>query len=301
MPRKRISSHVNKTSRTSEPLKDLKALNKYSSSAGQNGGVRFIGISLSGGKNDKACVAILEYFPVHKKIFLTKIFDKIKNEEAISADLKIVEICEQYKENTISVCMDAPLSLPLCLTCELKCPGYENCIEEHIVWMKSHTQNKNKQKKPKRNFTPYTQRSIEMYFAQELEEAFQVSHAMGANMAPLMARAIFLSKRISIPIIEVSPALTLWNVGNDLGIAKRHLKFHRHSATGLESRKIILKALNDHNLAFLYQQDLQVMSENSHAFEAFLNALMGFITFQGNNHKRPQSFPQKESWIEFPK
>ena len=41
---------------------------------------RFIGISLSGGKADKACVAVVEYFPKFKKLFLSNMFERIKSE-----------------------------------------------------------------------------------------------------------------------------------------------------------------------------------------------------------------------------
>jgi hypothetical protein len=40
--------------------------------------VRFIGVSLAGGKSDKACVAVLEYYREKNKIFLSRLFDKIK-------------------------------------------------------------------------------------------------------------------------------------------------------------------------------------------------------------------------------
>ena len=46
----------------------------------------FLGLSLAGGKTDKSCLAVLEYFPEQKKVFLTKLHEKIKNEEALSSD-----------------------------------------------------------------------------------------------------------------------------------------------------------------------------------------------------------------------
>jgi hypothetical protein len=47
--------------------------NKASELSSENNVVRFIGISLAGGKSDKACVAILEYYPENRKLFLSKL------------------------------------------------------------------------------------------------------------------------------------------------------------------------------------------------------------------------------------
>lgn len=287
MSKKRVSSHDSKTSGSTEVVIEA--------------GLRFVGLSLSGGKNDKACVAVIEYFPKHKKIFLTKIFDKIKNEETISADLKIIEILEQYKKNLQSISLDTPFRLPFCLRCKMACPGYESCGQKPIEWMQNFCENKNKKKKPKKLFTPYTQRCVEMYLSSELEEPFVLNHAMGANEAPLLARALFLKKRIDAQFLEVFPKLTLWRMGQSLGIMKRHLRFHRHSVSGVESRRAILKALNEENVAFVYQQDLQTMADNNHAFEAFLCALTGFLTYQGLTELKPAGFPKDEDWIEFPR
>lgn len=262
---------------------------------------RFLGISLGGGKTDKACVAILEYYPQHKKIFLSRIFEKIKSDEEISADLKIAEILELYRGEFENVSFDAPFELPLCLTCPLKCPGVEACQEPHIRWMwDSHRANTQK-KKPKKVFTPYTQRSVEIFLSNQLEEPFQISHAMGANAAPLLARAMFLKKRIHVECLEVFPKLSIWRIGRALGVMKSHLRHHRHVVGGDESRREILSALGSKNFAFVYDQDVKLMIENNHAFESFVCALTGFLKFQGKTEGKPPGFPSKESWIVFPK
>lgn len=261
---------------------------------------RFIGLSLAGGKTDKACVVVVEYYPRYHKIFLTKIFDKIKNEENLSADQKIVDIVNEYKDLTEYFAVDVPWELPLCLSCKLKCPGADNCQVEHVKWMQKLNNKRNKQKKPKKIITPYTQRSVELYLNQELEENFQISHAMGANTAPLLARAAFLKKRIDLDWIEVFPKLSLWRLGRALDISKNHLKFHRHSVGGDESRENILEALSEHKLAFVYEQDIKLMIQNSHAFEAFICALTACLKFFKQTEKRPEGFPKKETWIEFP-
>lgn len=262
--------------------------------------VRFIGISLAGGKSDKACVAVLEYYPDNKKIFLSRLFEKIKSEEKISGDLKIHELLEQNISSTHYVAFDTPWTLPNCLTCTKKCPGYENCHEPHIEWMWRHQDDKLKSKRPKKLFTPYTQRCVEMYLQTELEESFIMHHAMGANSAPLLARAAFIQRRLTSECIEVFPRLTMWRLGQSLNVMKSYLRGHRDAFGGDEARAQFLQSLSENNIAFIYNQDMKQMVENNHAFEAFLCGLTAFLKYRGLTVKKPKGFPTNEDWIEFP-
>jgi hypothetical protein len=261
---------------------------------------RFIGVSLSGGKSDKACVAVVEYFPEQQKIFLARLYEKIKNEESLSADFKLHEIITQFGKEVESVAFDVPLTLPKCLICPIKCAGYETCPLPENKWMRELYQEVSKQKKPKKTFTPYTQRCVEAYIANSLEENFEISHALGSNMAPLTARAQFLKRRLDLPLIEVFPKLSIWRIGQSLKVAKSHLKFHKHVIGGDESRRIFLQALADHRDLFFYQQDFKAMVENNHAFEAFVCAYTGLLKYLKQTEPRPAGFPKTEAWIEFP-
>jgi hypothetical protein len=262
---------------------------------------RFVGISLSGGKSDKACVAVLEYFPEHKKVFLSRLYEKIKSEEYISADLKIHEMVLQYHDHIESVAFDVPLTLPKCITCKLKCPGYEVCSEKEMEWLREFYNKVNKKKKPKKMFTPYTQRCAEAYITHSLEEPFDAQHALGSNLAPLTTRAHFIARRLEVPTIEVFPKLTVWRLGRELKVAKSHLRFHKHAVSGDESRRLFLAELAAHKGVFFYEQDFKIMVENNHAFEAFICAYTGFLKYQGQTESRPSGFPSKEAWVEFPR
>jgi hypothetical protein len=262
--------------------------------------VKFLGLSLGGGKQDKACLSVMEYYPDQKRIFLSKIVEKIKNDESTSADSKIHELLQLDNANVDFLAIDVPAQLPLCLECQLKCPGYENCTEPHIEWMWQHYESLNVKKRPRRFFTPYTQRCVEMHLATELEESFLLPHLLGSNSAPLVARARFILRRSQRPVIEVNPKLSVWRIGRSLGIRPSQLRFHRHSVGGDESRRLILNTLGEHNIAFLYEQDRKLMIENNHAFESFICAMTGFLKAKGYTEKKPSHFPEKESWIEFP-
>ncbi len=262
---------------------------------------RFIGVSLSGGKADKACIAVVEYYPEHKKVFLSRLFEKIKSEPGdTSADLKIHQILSQYENETVSVAFDVPLQLPECVTCVQKCPGYEVCNVSSIKWLREHYERTNLKKKPKKIFTPYTQRCAETYLAEELEEPFELHHPLGSNLAPLTARARFIARRLKMNFIEVIPKLSIWRLGLQLKVNKSHLRFHRHAVDSDESRRAILQAMAEKLGVFIYQQDLKAMIDNNHAFEAFISAYTGFLAGQKLTEKRPAEFPKSESWIEFP-
>lgn len=260
----------------------------------------FIGVSLAGGKTDKASIAVIEYYADAKRIFLSRLFEKIKSDEELSADLKIHETIMQYKDEAEYVAFDTPWNFPLCLTCQLVCPGYEQCKEESIQWMWKLDKAKNKSKKPKKLFTPYTQRPVEMYINQMIEEPMNIQPVMGANTAPLMARAAFISRRLNLPLMEVFPPLSIWRIGQSLGMLKSRLRSTRKSADGQQARKSFLNELSEKEIVFIYEQDKKHMIENNHAFEAFICGLTAYLKFKGQTEPRPAGFPKHEAWIDFP-
>jgi len=142
-------------------------------------------------------VTVLDYYETQKKLFLTHIYEHIQQEGDISSDQALFETINDHTENLEYLCLDAPLKFPICVRCQLRCPGYELCKVKEIQWMwKQHK--KRKETKPRaRLFTPYTQRPSEIYIANETGENVNPMEALGANIAPLTARASFLLRRLS--------------------------------------------------------------------------------------------------------
>ncbi len=261
----------------------------------------FVGVSLGGGKTDKTCVALVDYYPEQNKIFLSRLFEKIETEGELSSDLLLHKIISKLPSKVESIAFDVPLHLPKCMRCTLKCPGYEVCKEPEILWLWKHYRKRNSKQRPKKLFTPYTERCVEFYMQTELEEVFHPEHALGANLAPLTSRAHYITRRLQVPVLEVYAKLALWRMGMSLGLQKSHLRFHRHAFGGKESRKIILEKLIEKNIAFLYVQDVRAMTENTHSFEAFLCALTAVLSFKKMTEPRPKDFPKSEGWVEIPK
>lgn len=262
---------------------------------------KFLGLSLGGGKTDKTSLAVLEYYPEHNKIFLADLIDKIKTHGEISADEALFQLIKSHEKHTVSLAIDVPLKLPKCIRCRLQCPGFEKCTEPEIQWLWKHYRQRNLKKKPRKLFTPYTERCVEFYVANHLEESFHPPHALGANNAPLTARAQYLLRRLRAPVIEVFPKLSLWRIGRSLGLQKAHLRGHTKSFGGKEARAAIMKQLVHRDIAFVYEQDHRVLTERSEPFDAYLCALTAVLKHQNQVEKRPKGFPRAESWIEIPK
>lgn len=262
---------------------------------------KFLGLSLSGGKTDKASLALIEYYPEQKKVFLSRLFYSLKQEENLSADAKIIDLLLQYESTIEYIGVDNSWTPPPCFQCEVACGGYEVCERPHIKWFWEHYRKTKQKKKPTKIFTPYTQRCVENYLLTELEEPFQISHAMGANSAPLLARASYLKRRTKCDWREIFPPLSVWRIGRVLNIKKSDLRSYRKSAVGEACRKQILISLQEHDVVFLYKDDVNTMIQSVHAFDAFICAYTLYLKYTKQTEKRPADFPEYEDWIEFPK
>jgi hypothetical protein len=264
---------------------------------------RFIGVDLSGGKNDRTSVAILDYYPKEKKLFLTHIYEHIEQQDDVSSDQALYEIIKEHSYRLEYLCLDAPLKLPKCLRCILKCPGYERCKEKEILWMWKQHRSQKKKKPRAKLFTPYTQRAAEIYINTETPEALHPMETLGANIAPLTARAHFLLRRLPNlkgKVIEVYPKLSVLRIGQGMKTSKSHLQHYKHQIGGDESRQVILQQLIKRDIVFIYQQDYQKLIDNSHSFDAFISAFTGFLKFNGQCEKPPKDFPIEDGWIDFP-
>lgn len=141
MPRSRVQSNERKTSSTArKKVKKVSSVvsskqKKVASDSSLGDVKRFVGLSLGGGKADKACLAVIEYYPKHRKIFLTKIYEKIKSDDDYSADSKILDILEENKKNLQTVAFDVPLNPPQCFVSDKCCGRIEKCKEPHVKWM----------------------------------------------------------------------------------------------------------------------------------------------------------------------
>jgi len=261
--------------------------------------VRFVGVSLSGGKNDKTCVTIVDYYPQHHKIFLKEIHDKIFANDETSQDKELLNILNQKDKSIKYVAIDAPLALPSCLT--HNCKGVEVCKSATTKWHWLHYKKARKKKKNLKLFTPYTERCIERYVNYELEEFFEMPEALGANKAPLTARSVYLKNKVKKNMIEVFPKLSVHRMGAKLNLSKMDVKNYKHSVFGLDCRSLFLSGLIEKDFLFIYEQDFSKLIENPNAFDSMICALTAYLKYQGQTEIPPKGFPVQEGWVEFPR
>lgn len=260
--------------------------------------IRFMGVSLSGGKNTKTCVTVIDYYPDYQKIFLKEIYDKVSAVDDTSHDKELLKILNQ-KNDTKYVAFDAPLTLPYCLL--HSCKGIESCKAPTTKWHWQHYKKIKKNKKNLRLFTPYTERCVEKYINYELEEFFEMPEALGANKAPLTVRAIYLKNKVNKKLIEVFPKLSVYRMGQRFHLPKNDLRNYKHSVFGLDCRNLFLSALIEKEFLFIYQQDLSKLIDNPNAFESMICALTAYLKYINQTEEPPKGFPDQEGWVEFPK
>ena len=246
----------------------------------------FVGLCLGGAKKDTTSLAVLEYYSKEKKIFLRHIYSHIESTQKDSSDKLVYDLFKGAFARIHSVLVNAPLSLPQCVTCTLPCPGYEVCEESHIRWSwKFFHRHKKKRSKI---FSPYTERCVESYLSKELDETFEIPHALNRRFQ-------------GVKLQEFIAQLSLWYLGRSLKIPKSKLRAYKSSIEGQEVRALILNKLTDKGLVFLYEQDRRLMVKSHYNFEAFLGAFTGVLSFVGQCGKPPHNFPETKSWVEFPK
>lgn len=232
---------------------------------------------------------------------MSHLYEKIKNEEQISADLKIHQLLQQHLGKDGAWAVDVPMRQPFCLRCQAECPGFEVCKIEPIPWLWRQHKEAQAQKKTQKLFNPYLQRPCEVWVNHHFEEPLQVGPAMGSNTAPLLARSHFISRRLASTPREVMTRASVWRIGSSLGLMKSQLRSHRHSIHGEGVRRSFVKALIERNWVFIYEQDRKILIENNHAFESFIVALTVFLSEQSCTEDRPEDFPKNEDWPEIPK
>ncbi len=263
---------------------------------------RFMGISLSGGKTPRTHVAIVDYFPSERKVFLSNLFRDLGEMNGLTADTVLIDLIKNNKEDVQSISMDAPLTMPKCIRCRLVCPGAEACKEKEIQWMWQFHKAMDHEKNPNKIFTPYTERCVEPYLSTQLEQNFPVDHALGSNRAPLWARTFFLKKRLkSYQLLEVVPRINTWRIGRELKISKTPLLFYKNSVEGAHHRQTILDKFVDAEWLFIYSQDVKHMTKDVFVFEAVMSAFTGFLHFKSLCEKQPKNFPATEGWVAMPK
>ena len=272
---------------------------------------RYLGLELSGAKNHKTSLAVLEFYPSEQKTFLLDIFDRVCVHEHQSADEALLELIEEF--GSVS-CMgvNVPLQLPPCIVCtRLSCKQAGGCAAPAVKWMREMNRKvaRTPARKSVREFTPYTQRPIELWMRYQVlpklppSHRFEIDEALGGNRAPLTARMHFLQRHLAkVPLVEAWPKLSIGILSLELeGVSRRTILSYRHLETGTHAREEILEAMIEQKGVFIYERDLRKLSNSLVCFDAFICAYTAMLSATQNCVKPPAGFPLGTGWVHYPK
>jgi len=233
-----------------------------------------LGVDLGGGKGKKTAVATLRIDP-HDGTTVVEIAPRPG--AAPLYDQALLGVLRGFGDGTL-VSIDAPLTLPPCLRCQVPlCPGQDDCVDTAVVHMRRTADaggaalgRDGRRGKPP--ITPYTQRATEVHLS--YERGIAPREALGQGTGPLAARAAHLGRaltdryRLNENLIEVSPKATL----AVLGFTRPYKKHLRER----ETRAEILEALSS-ELRFGPGVWREQCVQSDHLFDAVICAFTGYL------------------------
>lgn len=271
---------------------------------------RYLGLELAGAKNQKTALAALEFYPKEHKLFLLDIFEKVSgysaetHAQSQTNDEALLELVRELNEDRDDVVMgvNVPLDLPPCVTCSRRtCPMPRRCTVPAVRWMREQARRHADGKSP--DFTPYTQRPVELWLKHHViarlpeSHRFEVDETLGGNKAPLTVRMNFLKRHLpDMKLLEVSPKLSVAS----LGLSRRLVTSYRNLEAGAQAREEILEALAEKHGIFVYERDARKLSHNLASFDAFICAFTAVLADLNLCAKAPAGFPAGWTWTTYP-
>jgi hypothetical protein len=245
---------------------------------------RFLGLELGGSR--RTAVVAIDYFPAEGKVFLAESAIHLHGTKDETADEALVRTVNRLEPDLISV--DAPLTFPPCLTCELgDCPGAFACPKESVKWMREESERRrwSKAKFP----PPYTHRPVDLLMRGKWQEDAPLplpsDEAFGSSRAPLAARISYLRRLFACKkLLESNPRFAMAGIADWYNVSTRELRRCRDMEYGAENRFTILNKLAERSSVpglphvFLYMTDVVGLSKELSAFDALLCALMGLFS-----------------------
>jgi len=250
----------------------------------------FIGVDLGGGKGKNTAVARLEADGDS-----IKVVDYGTGRESPWFDQPLIEYLRGFPDAALG--LDAPLTLPVCLRCQLPvCPTAQHCEVETVRWFRDRDPDPNPRKKPR--YTPYTQRATEVILHEE--HLILPRETMGQGMGPLTSRASHLCRALSDlftldrNLIEVYPKATIARLCGERAAAR-----YKRSGASPQTRLDILNNLP--NLSFAPGAWREDGLTNDHKFDAVICAYTTYLWSRGECLAPPSDLVARDGWIWMPR
>lgn len=221
---------------------------------------RFLGVALGGGRGKNTAVARLELdggsdprlcVVEAKQRYGQRGTGKPAHEpqsEALFRDDVLCDYLAKWTDDVTVVAIDAPLTLPPCIRCQLPCPGVAACGVPIVQWMRTHAPALAPHRRTdpgKPHVTPYTQRAAGLLLQ---AVSLHPRETLGQGMGPLAARAAHLRRRLSPRLrlhenlIEIHPRATLIRLFG----AEQERRTRQGDTLGVwEARKDVLHRLTE--------------------------------------------------------
>lgn len=254
---------------------------------------RFLGVDLGGGKGKKTALAVLE----RRGDGVAVVALLPRNGDIPLYDGPLLEILRARSDKAL-LCVDAPLTLPPCLCCQVRaCPGQEACVDPAVVQMRRlggiPPEPSRDHRRGKPTLTPYTQRPTEIYL--QRKRGLVTRETLGQGMGPLTARASHLRRALADlytlddNLIEVYPKGTLQMLALGQPYKKRP-----------DARLRLLECLP--GLTFGPGVWREECVQSDHAFDAILCAFTGYLYAREGWTHPPEAGvrPGVDGWIRVP-
>jgi predicted nuclease with RNAse H fold len=257
----------------------------------------FIGVDLGGGKGKNTAVAHLRAVDEPGTVKV-QVVSYGTGRDAPFFDDRLIDELRQHPDALVAI--DAPLSLPACVRCQLPaCPGHAACDEPILRWFRARDRQHEEvvslvPRKPR--YTSYTQRATEVLLA-EVHDILP-RETLGQGMGPLTARASYLTRALAPAfelgrnLIEVYPKATLYQL-----LGKHLVEKYKRSAESRDVRLRILNALPELGFGPAWKE---FALDNDHKFDAILCAYTAYLYSRGACLPPDDDVVAKDGWIWIP-
>jgi hypothetical protein len=251
----------------------------------------YLGLYLGGIKRDKSSLLVLEKYKDHNRLVISEIESKFSNsKKSFFPDEILKEQIKSY-DNVKAIGANFPLTAPPCVECKRVCPGVVDCKVPEVKWLvreydkaSSLTQDSVKNRKIP---SPYSERGLDYYIANLLEETFPLEPALGSSRSSFFGRGRFLQRGLrTFKFVETFPKAALWRLGVKYGLRKSVLRNFNSAGATHNNRRLFLNKIEKE--FFIYEDDKEKLINSKGDFEALLSALSLYFYY----NKKAENFPK---------
>lgn len=273
---------------------------------------RFAGLHLSGPNAGKTAIVVLSGAGLKTPLKVEKVYEKIGVFGTLFSDDRIFDIFEKtgpFRE----VFVDCPLTVPPCVRCQRpQCPGVVSCDDLTVAYMLSVSQKvRRKTAGRPRPINPQSQRLWDVLQLLEQPSEGRVEPSYSANMAPLVARARTLQRRLNalvrpIQLKETSVSGSLGRVSAILQLNDSLKVDYRNFEKGYATREKFLERLIGSGIVSPPPANGEellahaAIVESVEVFHAFVCAWVASLHQGGMTQTNPDGFVAGEGWVYLP-